>query len=164
MKNIRIELSHRETFKNGVYPCTTPPELGDTASYIWAFFGFRRLFSIVGNCYMNMVIEIPIWGGGQRKFMGVVSFLSIRSRSKVAEMEAMSSPDLRNIFSEKKSHRNIFFRSSKVKFPSIFHLNRLLFTKGISPKIEGNFTFELWKKYFDEIFFSKKYFLYPDCS
>ena len=74
--------------------------------------------------------------------MRVVSVLSIRWVSKVAEMEAMSSPDLRNIFSEK-TLIEFFFQSSKVKFPSILGEIPFVKSNGFKWKIEGNFTLEL---------------------
>ena len=52
-------------------------------------------------------------------FKCAVSIILVRWRSKVAEMEAMISPDLKNIFWKKNLTEIFFFRARKVGDPSI---------------------------------------------
>ena len=71
----------------------------------------------------------------------------VRWRSKVAENEAMISPDLKNIFSKKNLIGKIFLELEKVGDPSI------LVGFGRNP-----FVFRAREKNSDEIFFEKIFF------
>ena len=68
---------------------------------------------------MNMVIEIPAWGGGQSFVPVAVSRSNTPRGSKVAENEAMIGPDLKNMFSKKNLVGKIFFEADTFYFASI---------------------------------------------